>query len=66
MVEPILSDNVVKDDLADAYQTWETPLTGLGVAFEPCLSNTSPVKTVKKPGFSPAEVVVVSQAQAKK
>ena len=60
-----MSDNVVKDDLADAYQACETPLAASGFDFAPCFSTTSPTKTTQKAGFSPAEVTVISQAQAK-
>ena len=60
-----MSDNVVKDDLADAYQACETPLVASGFDFAPCFSTTSPTKTTQKAGFSPAEVTVISQAQAK-
>ena len=60
-----MSDNVVKYDLADAYQACETPLAASGFDFAPCFSTTSPTKTTQKAGFSPAEVTVISQAQAK-
>jgi flagellar biosynthesis/type III secretory pathway protein FliH len=64
-VELILSNNVVKKGLADDYLTWETPLAGAGVDFSPFFSLTSPAKAAPKDNFSPAEVSVVSQKQAK-
>tara|TARA_B110000263_G_C15290480_1_gene503006 strand:- start:817 stop:1983 length:1167 start_codon:yes stop_codon:yes gene_type:complete len=64
-VELILSDNVVIHSLAGDYQAWDTPLAGAGVDFSPFFSLTSPEKIPQKDDFSPAEVSVVSQAQAK-
>jgi flagellar biosynthesis/type III secretory pathway protein FliH len=64
-VELILSDHVVKKGLADDYLTWQTPLAGAGVDFSPFFSLTSPAKAAPKDNFSPAEVSVVSQNQAK-
>ena len=60
-----MSDHVVKKGLADDYLTWETPLAGAGVVFSPFFSLTSPAKAAPKGNFSPAEVSVVSQNQAK-
>jgi len=60
-----LSDNVVIHSLAGDYQAWDTPLAGAGVDFSPFFSLTSPEKIPQKDDFSPAEVSVVSQAQAK-
>jgi flagellar biosynthesis/type III secretory pathway protein FliH len=60
-----LSNHVVKKGLADDYLTWETPLAGAGVDFSPFFSLTSPAKAAPKDNFSPAEVSVVSQNQAK-
>jgi flagellar biosynthesis/type III secretory pathway protein FliH len=65
VVELILSDNVVIHSLAGDYQAWDTPLAGAGVDFSPFFSLTSPEKIPQKDDFSPAEVSVVSQAQAK-
>ncbi|WP_443641819.1 FliH/SctL family protein [Candidatus Njordibacter sp. Uisw_039] len=60
-----MSDNVVIHSLAGDYQAWDTPLAGAGVDFSPFFSLTSPEKIPQKDDFSPAEVSVVSQAQAK-
>jgi flagellar biosynthesis/type III secretory pathway protein FliH len=65
VAELILSNNVVKQGLAGDYVTWETPLAGAGVDFSPFFSLTSPAKTAPKANFSPSEVSVVSQKQAK-
>jgi flagellar biosynthesis/type III secretory pathway protein FliH len=65
VVELILSDNVVKQGFTDDYQTWDTPIAGVGVDFAPFFSLTSPAPIVSKDSFAPAEVSVVTQSQAK-
>ena len=60
-----MSDNVVKQGFTDDYQTWDTPIAGVGVDFAPFFSLTSPAPIVSKDSFAPAEVSVVSQSQAK-
>jgi flagellar biosynthesis/type III secretory pathway protein FliH len=65
VAELILSNTVVKQGLAGDYLTWETSLAGAGVDFSPFFSLTSPATTAPKDHFSPAEVSVVSQNQAK-
>ena len=60
-----MSDRVVKQGLANDYQTWNTPLSGAGAEFAPFFSLTSPAQAAPSGNFAPAEVSVMSQAQAK-
>ena len=60
-----MSDRVVKQGLSNEYQTWDTPLSGAGAEFAPFFSLTSPAQAAPSGNFAPAEVSVMSQAQAK-
>jgi len=64
-MEPILSDKVVKHELAGDYHALTVPIATYGVDFKPFLPVMSATKAESKVDFYPDELAVVRQAQVK-